>query len=243
MAPDFDGSVGEPSRVTDIDASPTSSTDIDRLVDRMLALAGAQTSIGRVLLGIVGAPGAGKSTLAGDLARAAAERGHDGDVVVLPMDGFHLADVALERLGRLDRKGAIDTFDGDGFLATLRRVHDAGGRSAAAPGHTVYAPAFERELEQPIAGSVAIDPAVRIVIVEGNYLLDAEEPWCGIRELLTEAWYVERSEQLRVPQLIARHERFGKSPADARAWVERVDQANARRVAASRDRADLVVSL
>ncbi|GAB3612592.1 hypothetical protein GCM10027415_09320 [Humibacter ginsengisoli] len=150
------------------------------------------------------------------------------------MDGFHLADAALIRLERLDRKGAIDTFDGHGLLGLLRRILDE-------LDHTVYAPAFERDLEQPIAGSIAVEPAVRFVIVEGNYLLDLEEPWRSIRSLLTEAWFIETPDDVRLPRLIARHEQFGKSAADARAWVERVDEANARRIAACRDRADLIV--
>jgi pantothenate kinase len=107
----------------------------------------------------------------------------------------------------------------------------------------VYAPAFERDLEQPIAGSIAIEPQVRVVIVEGNYLLDDEEPWRSIRSALDDSWFVETSDEVRVPRLIARHERFGKSPADARNWVERVDEPNARRIAACRGRANLVVTL
>lgn len=223
---------------------------VDHLVDRMLALAdaggldaqtpGTQTpgaqQPARVVLGIVGAPGAGKSTLAERLAAEAAARGRGDEVAVLPMDGFHLADTALARLGRLDRKGAIDTFDGYGVLAMLRRI-------ASERDHTVYAPAFERTLEQPIAGSIPIDPAVRIVIVEGNYLLDLEEPWRHIRALLTEAWFVHAPDDIRVPRLVARHERFGKSPADARAWVARVDEPNARRIATTRELADLVVTV
>ena len=213
-----------------------SAPGLDALVDRMLALAEAQASAGRGILGIVGAPGAGKSTLAAELVKEAGQRGRGHEVAVLPMDGFHLADAALTRLGRLDRKGAIDTFDGYGLLGLLRRILDERD-------HTVYAPAFERDLEQPIAGSIPIEPAARIVIVEGNYLLDEEEPWRSIRSLLDEAWFVEAPDDVRLPRLIARHEQFGKSPVDARAWVARVDEQNARRITACRDNADLIVRL
>jgi pantothenate kinase len=204
------------------------------LVDRMLALADVQGSPPRILLGIAGAPGTGKSTIAERLAREAAGRGRGDQVVVLPVDGFHLADATLARLARIDRKGAIDTFDGYGLFAMLRRV-------LAETDNVVYAPGFERDLEQPIAGSIPIEPSARIVIVEGNYLLDAREPWRSIRSLLAEAWFVEVPNGTRIPRLVARHERFGKSPAEARAWVERVDEPNADRVIRCRDRADLIV--
>ncbi|MBX3031724.1 MAG: nucleoside/nucleotide kinase family protein [Chloroflexi bacterium] len=152
------------------------------------------------------------------------------------MDGFHLADVSLERLGRRDRKGAIDTFDGHGYLALLRRLR-------AETDHTVYAPGFERDLEQPIAAAIGVDAGVRLVITEGNYLLADQEPWRSVRAELDEVWYVEVPDPIRRERLVARHIEFGKSPDIARAWVERVDEPNARLVAAVRDRADLVIDL
>ena len=118
----------------------------------------------RVILGITGPPGVGKTRLAELIASTF------DDAVHVPMDGFHLADVELRRLGRLNRKGAMDTFDGDGYRALLERIR-------ATPTHTVYAPAFDRDIEQPIAGSIAVPPEVRLVVTEGNYLLDDEPPW------------------------------------------------------------------
>jgi pantothenate kinase len=152
------------------------------------------------------------------------------------MDGFHLADDALVRLGRRDRKGAIDTFDGDGYLALLRRIRSETDR-------TVYAPAFERTIEQPIAGSIAIEPAVRLVVTEGNYLLAAADPWPAVRAALDEVWYCEADDDVRRQRLIARHVQFGKSEPAARRWVENVDAVNSRLIAATRESADLVIEV
>jgi pantothenate kinase len=179
------------------------------------------------LLGITGAPGAGKSTFAAWVASA-----YGG--VVLPMDGFHLADVELVRRGLRDRKGAPETFDAEGYAALLARV--AAGEAA------VLAPAFERGIEQPVAGSIAV-PGSGLVVTEGNYLLVDEPRWQAVRDQLDTVWHVRVDEELRLERLVARHVEFGKTPDEARAWVERVDQPNAVLVEAAASRADRVLDL
>ncbi|MET9963492.1 nucleoside/nucleotide kinase family protein [Streptomyces sp. NPDC006326] len=197
---------------------------------RRLAAAG-----GRRILGIAGAPGAGKSTLAAQLADGLGPE----LAVVVPMDGFHLAQAELARLGRADRKGAPDTFDAAGYTALLGRLRASGDSDGGA--EAVYAPAFDRSLEEPVAGSIRVDPSVPLVITEGNYLLHDAGPWARVRALLDEAWFLAPEDGLRVRRLVERHVRHGKEEAYARRWVARSDEANARLVAPGRTRADLVV--
>ncbi len=151
------------------------------------------------------------------------------------MDGFHLADAELERLGLRDRKGAIDTFDAYGFLELLQRIR-------AQTGEVVYAPAFDRHIEQPIAGSIAVPPDATLVVTEGNYLLDDDPPWPSVRQQLSEVWFVETPQPERLRRLTARHVEFGKSPDQADAWVRDVDEVNTERIERIRHKADLVVT-
>jgi pantothenate kinase len=188
----------------------------------------------RVLIGIAGAPGAGKSTLAQALVR---ELGPSS--AYLPMDGFHLSDRELARLGRAERKGAPDTFDVDGYIALLDRL--GARRPGAAPVRTVWAPAFDRALDQPIAGAIAVEPRQSIVVSEGNYLLLDQPGWHAVAERFDEVWFCALDERTRLGRLIARHERFGKAPEAAVAWALGSDQRNAELVEASRARAALEV--
>ncbi|WP_370589090.1 nucleoside/nucleotide kinase family protein [Pseudonocardia sp. C8] len=214
---------------------------MDRFAE-LVARARALTAGGerRAVLGIAGAPGAGKTTLALAVVRALAAdppAGMDaGWVTHVPMDGYHLADVELDRLGRRDRKGAPDTFDPAGYAALLRRLR------AGCDTGPVYAPAFDREIEQPVAGSIPVRPGCRLVVSEGNYLLVDTPEWCAVRAEFDEVWFHETDEELRRERLVARHVRFGKTPEHARAWVRDTDEPNARLVAATRYRADVVVA-
>jgi pantothenate kinase len=203
--------------------------------DDLLARARSLPRAGRrALLGIAGSPGAGKSTLAERLVRELNGAGEPW-VAQVPMDGFHLADVELDRLGRRDRKGAPDTFDAAGYAALLRRLREETDEGI------VYAPGFERVLEQPIAGAVPVPSTARLVVTEGNYLLLENGAWARVRPQLDEVWFCELDERERIGRLVARHEEFGKPHEQAVAWVLGSDQRNAELVAATRDRADLLV--
>ena len=232
------GRMPEPAAPSSPEARAALAVLADRVRRRLAA------SAGRVVLGVTGSPGAGKTTLAQALVAALnadPDAAVDTDVetpalaVHLPMDGFHLANATLDRLGLRHRKGAIETFDGWGFVALLERVRRE-------VDHTVFAPAFERDVDEPVAGAIAIGPAARVVVVEGNYLLGGVEPWSRVRALLDEAWFCDADDDERMSRLVHRHTTFGRSPEAAHAWASEVDGANARGIQPTRDRADLVVS-
>ena len=201
------------------------------LTDLVQRAAALQRQGGRTLLGITGAPGAGKSTVAGAIVQAL-----EGRALLVPMDGFHLADAVLDELGRRDRKGAPDTFDAAGFVHLLRRVRDRDDE-------VVYAPVFVREQEQAVAGALAVPRGVPLVVVEGNYLLLDEGPFAEVRALLTETWYLDLDPDTRVQRLVARHMQHGRSATAAQHWVADTDEPNARLIEGTRSRADLAVRL
>ncbi|WP_374046367.1 nucleoside/nucleotide kinase family protein [Massilia antarctica] len=184
----------------------------------------------RLILGLAGPPGAGKSTLAQALAQAL-----PGRAVVVPMDGFHLAGSELARLGLAARKGAEDTFDSAGYVALLRRLRQR------APGEVIYAPDYRRDLHEAVAGAIAVAPQVELVITEGNYLFLDQGRWSEVRALLDLAWYVDPDPLLRRQRLEQRHVRFGSSGAQARQWIEQTDEPNARLIETTRRRADLLL--
>ena len=180
----------------------------------------------RYVFGLAGPPGSGKSTVAARLSDALG-------AVVVPMDGFHLDNAELERLGLLDVKGAPETFDAAGFVRLVEQLQHADG--------PVPAPLFDRVADRTIDAAVTVERDDHIVIVEGNYLLLDVPPWGALRELFDRIGYLAVDDRMRVDRLVARHVSHGRSPEEASEFVRTSDEANAVLVAASGHRADLVI--
>nr|WP_082162323.1 nucleoside/nucleotide kinase family protein [Mycolicibacterium chubuense] len=223
-------------RPADREGWPVSIADVeDATFDQLVAWAGALVVPGqRRILGLTGAPGAGKSTVAEQLVDALGPAA----AVLVPMDGFHLANEVLIALGRRDRKGAHDTFDDGGYarlLATLRaqRTDDP----------VVYAPRFRREIEEPIGSSIPVHPTTPLVVTEGNYLLLESDAWPAARSCLDEVWFLIPDTAVRHRRLVRRHEAYGKSPEDAKRWALGSDERNAQLIESTAGRADRILRL
>lgn len=208
------------------------SMTIERLVD---AANGLAVPGQRKILGIVGAPGAGKSTLAEQISSTLGAT----LAAFVPMDGYHLSNSVLEKLGRHSRKGAIDTFDDAGYAALLERLH----LQTADSNEVVYASEFRRDIEEPIGSALPITGATPLVITEGNYLLQPTGAWPRARACMDEVWYLDIDDKLRHKRLIKRHEAYGKSPMDARLWALGSDEENARLIAGVAHSADRILRL
>lgn len=207
---------------------------LDNLADLVHAIEGARAArtgaSGRLIVGLVGAPGAGKSTIADALSAELPGS------VVLPMDGYHLPQAELVALGRRDHMGAPDTFDVDAFVTLLTAL-----RNVDNSGRTLLAPAFDRAIEEPVPDAITLRPELSTVIVEGNYLLLPSDGWHRVAPLLDLSVGIVLDDDTRLDRLIARHIAFGKTPDAARAWALGPDERNAAAIAATLERADYVL--
>ncbi len=199
-------------------------TDLTRVAHDLVSSCG-----GRAVLGITGAPGAGKSTVAAALVDAVP------GAVLVGMDGFHFANRVLDNVGHRDRKGAPDTFDAGGYVALLHRLRTNT--------EAVYAPYFDRALDESIGSGVAVPSDAPLIVTEGNYLLLDAPGWIEVRPLLDACWYVDLDDQTRLERLITRHVEFGREPAAAAAWARGSDENNAAIITPTASRADWIIRL
>ncbi|MEV8099148.1 nucleoside/nucleotide kinase family protein [Kitasatospora sp. NPDC085879] len=229
------GASVSPEAAVEAPAAAPIEVPIDALVERALGLLRGQGSgRGRVILGLAGPPAAGKSTLARHLVAEIVRREGPDAAAYLPLDGFHLANTQLDRLGLRARKGAPETFDADGYLALLQRVTHERFRD-------IYAPDFDRTVDEPVAARHVVRPHTRLVVTEGNYLAAPDTPWPNVRALLRELWYIEADDELRHRRLIARHTGGGQDHEAAALRVASNDHPNGEYVKAGRSVATWLV--
>lgn len=186
----------------------------------------------RVIIGLVGKPGAGKSTLSSYLLKKLPK----DTTALVPMDGYHLSNAQLALLGRRDRKGAPDTFDSYGYADLLQRIKENHNQD-------IYFPIFHREIEESIAAEGVIHPDTSLVLTEGNYLFLGDAGWNRVAPSLTECWFVDVDDDRRMARLVARHIKFGKSSEEAHAWAHGTDQHNADLIETTKIKADVIVHL
>ena len=208
----------------------------EQLASQEAALARIQNhlekSTERVLIGIIGKPGAGKSTLSKFLLAKLPKE----FVTVVPMDGYHLSNKVLKDLKRADRKGAPDTFDVAGFISLVKRIRSEQTQN-------IYYPIFDRAIEESISAQGVVTSATKVVIIEGNYLLHDDGGWEVCNDLLDESWMVDVDEDKRISRLISRHIAYGKEPEAAKAWAKGTDEVNAKLIERGRHRADFLVAI
>ena len=203
---------------------------LENALERVLSL--TESSDTRVMIGLIGKPGAGKSTLSNYLLKKLPKE----STALVPMDGYHLSNTQLKLLGRSDRKGAPDTFDSHGFVDILQRIMSNSIDE-------IYFPIFHREIEESIAAEGVIHPHTSLILTEGNYLLLDIAGWSGVAKTLTESWVIDVDNDKRMARLVARHIKYGKSFEDAHAWAHGSDAANAELIETTRANADVIVNL
>ncbi|MCV7045588.1 nucleoside/nucleotide kinase family protein [Mycobacterium frederiksbergense] len=207
----------------------------DATLDQLVESAGGLVVPGeRRILGLTGAPGAGKSTVAEQLVTALGPE----VAVLVPMDGFHLANEVLIDLGRLNRKGAHDTFDDGGYARLIASL-----RAQRGDAPVIYAPRFRREIEESIGSSIPVPAAVPLVVTEGNYLLLESDAWPTARSHIDQVWFLAPDTDIRHTRLVRRHESYGKSPEEAKFWALGSDERNAQLIESTAGRADRIVRL
>ncbi|GEQ67169.1 hypothetical protein JCM33374_g832 [Metschnikowia sp. JCM 33374] len=169
----------------------------------------------RLLVSIAGVPGAGKSTLVEKVTSELRKKGIHAKA--LPQDGYHYYRKELEQFDdpkeAFRRRGAPFTFNADAFIDTVRKLRT---------GETVVAPSFDHSKKDPLEGDIVIEPDVRVVFIEGNYVGLKDEPWCALGSLTDRLWLIQEDSAVVRERLIQRHLSSGVSSSLEEA-IERCD--------------------
>ena len=190
----------------------------------------------RYLLGLVGAPAAGKSTFSAQLVEAVNKKLGQEVSVVVPMDGYHYSNEELDRRGLKALKGIPATFDAQSFVELIKKLQVESKQS-------VFCPLFDRSIEASIENGIEIKPQHQIIVSEGNYLLLDETPWNELRNLFDEIWFIEATIETLMPRLLARHKAGGRNEEETRAKIESTDLPNAKLIESTKQRAHRVIRI
>ena len=189
----------------------------------------------RIAIGFAGGPGTGKSTLAAELVTML-NATKPGSAALVPMDGFHMRHTKLEAMGQVDYKGAPHTFEGADFVNFLHHLKAASAE--------VSGPGYSRKIEDVVADAFTVGADVRVLVVEGNYLLLTEGPWAGIKPQLDYAVFIDVPREMVRARLMHRHGEEGLFSAERNvAHIERNDLPNYDLVCQSQDRADVIFEM
>lgn len=212
----------------------TPQAALARLVPHILEME-SQADGRRIAIGMAGGPGTGKSTLAAEL-MTMLNAVRPGSAALVPMDGFHMKHAKIEAMGATDRKGAPHTFEGAAFVSFLHQLKHANG--------PVSGPGYSRKIEDTVDDAFTVPADVRVLVVEGNYLLLTEGPWAGVKALLDYAVFVHVPRDIVQARLLKRHGEEGLFTEERnRAHIERNDLPNYDLVETSRDRADVIFEM
>lgn len=166
------------------------SLDMDdtytQLAAKILDAASAK-SPGRLLVGVAGPPGSGKSTIAAQVVKAINQKTSagvfSGRAETVPLDGFHYTRQFLDSLPNREeayvRRGSPWTFDVDAILAFIKTLA-ASAEWPEAKRPTILAPSFDHAVKDPKENDIEISPDTSIVVLDGNYLLLDEDKWRDI---------------------------------------------------------------
>ncbi|KAK7522227.1 P-loop containing nucleoside triphosphate hydrolase protein [Phyllosticta citriasiana] len=207
----------------------------------------------RLLIGVSGIPGSGKTTLAAKVASRlnelyhaqlpGASAGEPPVAGLVPMDGYHLSRAQLDAMPDPHmahaRRGAHFTFDAESFVRLIKELR----KPLAPETRTLYAPSFDHAVKDPVQDDIAIAPTTRILLFEGNYLSLDRDPWRQAARLMDELWFVEVDFETARRRLVGRHVKAGiaKDEAEANKRVSENDLVNGKQIVEERVKVDEII--
>lgn len=172
-------------------------------------------------IGLAGAPGSGKSTVAEMVQQRLPEM-----ITVIPMDGYHYYRSELDDMDDPQeahaRRGAPFTFNARRFVDELRAAKERGAG---------LFPSFNHSVGDPVENDIELQTGKQVVIIEGNYLLLESPPWASLKHhILDETWFLDVPLDVCCSRVEKRHIDNGLTREEAQRRVTLNDGPNAQLV-------------